>query len=103
MKIHNMVPQGIVLGPPLWNIYYADAALAVRAHAFMEIGFADDLTCFSNFGLYIQNSELHTEMQQCKSEFHTWWRANQVSFDPSKKSMHVLALHGGEGSKFRML
>ena len=30
-------------------------------------------------------------------------RANQVSFDPSKESMHVLALNGGEGPNFRLL
>ena len=43
MKIHNMVYQRTVLGPPLWNIYYADAAFAVNVHDFLEIIFADDL------------------------------------------------------------
>ena len=28
MKISNMVYQGTVLGPPLWNVYYADATQA---------------------------------------------------------------------------
>ena len=103
MKIHNMVYQGTVLGPPLWNIYYADAALAVKRYDFLEIIFADDLNCFKDFGLSTSNLELHTEMRQCQGELHKWGRANQVVFDPSKESMHVLALHGGEGPNFRLL
>ena len=43
LKIRNMVYQRRVLGPPLWNIYYADASIAVNVHGFLEIVFADDL------------------------------------------------------------
>ena len=103
MKIGNMVYQGTVLGPPLWNIYYADAATAVKVHRFLEIIFADDLNCYKDFGLSVPNSELHVQMRHCQSEFHKWGRANQVNFDPRKESMHVLALHGGEGPNFPLL
>ena len=103
IKIHNMVYQGTVLGPPLWNIFYADAVLVVKVHGFLELIFADDLNCFKDFELSTSNSELHTEMRQCQGELHKWGRANQVVFDPSKESMHVLALHGGEGPNFRLL
>ena len=34
---------------------------------------------------------------------HAWGRANQVSFDASKESMHILALSGGEGPNFKLL
>ena len=84
MKIKNMVYQGTVLGPPLWNIYYADAALAVNLHGFLEIIFADDLNCFKDFGVQTPNSELQTEMDKCQKELHKWGNANQVSFDPAK-------------------
>ena len=36
MNIHNMVYQGTVLGPPLWNIVYGDAAVAVNFLEFLE-------------------------------------------------------------------
>ena len=103
MKIHSMVYQGTALGPPLWNIYYEDAALAGKLHGFLEIVFADDLNCFKDSGLLIENLELHAEMRQCQVEFHKWGRANQVSFDPSRKSRHAFALHGGKGPNFRVL
>ena len=56
VKIKNMVYQGTVLGPPLWNIYYADAALAVNLIGFLEIIFADDLNSFKDFGVQTPNS-----------------------------------------------
>ena len=99
MKKHNMVDQGTVLGPPLWNIHDAVTASAVKLHRFLKILFADDLNCFKDFGLSIPNSELHAEMRQGQGKLHKWGRANQVSFDPSKESMHVLALHGEEDPK----
>lgn len=94
-----MVYQGKVLGPLLWNIYYADAAIAVKVHGFLEIVFADDLNCFKDFWIHISNSDLHEEMRRCQQELHKRGKANQVSFDPSKESTHVLALHGSEGPK----
>ena len=103
MNIHNMVYQGTVLGPPLWNVYYADAAIVVNLLGFMEIVFADDLNCFKDFGLSEANKTLHAEMHQCQRELHKWGRANQVSFDPSKESTHILALNGGEGCNFKLL
>ena len=59
MNIHNMVYQGTVLGPPLWNVYYADAGVAVNLIGCMEIVFADDLLCFKEYGLTVANETLH--------------------------------------------
>ena len=44
-SLHNMVFQGTVLGPLLWNICYADSSVAVQACSFTEAVFADDLNC----------------------------------------------------------
>ena len=84
MQIRNVVYQGIVLGPPLWNIYYADASIAVNMHEFLEIVFADDLNCFKDIGIHIPNTTLHTEIDKCQRELHRWGNASQVSFDQAK-------------------
>ena len=68
MNIHNMVYQGTVLGPPLWNVYYADAAVAANQIGFMEIVLANDLNCFKDFGLSEANKTLHAEIHQCQRE-----------------------------------
>ena len=103
MCIQNMVYQGTVLGPPLWNVYYADAAVAVNMIGFLEIVFADDLNCFKDFGLNVTHETMHGEMHQCQLELHKWGNASQVSFDHGKESKHILALNGGEGCNFKVL
>ena len=103
MEICNMVYQGTVLGPPLWNIFYEDASLAIRCHEFCEIVFADDLNAFKAFEFNTSNEDIFVELRNCQSEVHAWGRANQVSFDANKESMHILALSGGEGPNFKLL
>ena len=46
MHISNMVSQGTVLGKPLRNIFYEDAAVAIHIHDFCEIVFADVLNAY---------------------------------------------------------
>ena len=45
----NMVFQGTVLGPPLWNVFFADVAKAVNKNGSCESVFADDLNAFKAF------------------------------------------------------
>ena len=103
VAIENMVYQGTVFGPPLWNIFYEDASLPIQKNEFEEIVFADDLNAFKDFEKSEPDANLYGHMQECQSDLHRWGRANQVSFDPSKESMHVLALRGGQGANFRLL
>ena len=49
MSLENMIYQGTVWGPTLWNIYYRDAAIPLRRHGFLEVVYADDLNCFKFF------------------------------------------------------
>ena len=43
----DMVYQGAIFGPPLWNTFFADSCMAVRAEAFEEVLYADDTMCVS--------------------------------------------------------
>ena len=45
-SLKDMIFQGTVLGPPLWNAFYADVAGPVRKEGFQETVFADDLDAF---------------------------------------------------------
>ena len=42
-------------------------------------------------------------MESCRSELHAWGKANQVVFDASKESLHILSLADPVGETFRML
>ena len=47
--IEDSVYQGTVLGPPLWNAFFADVAHAANANGGREAMFADDLNVFKTF------------------------------------------------------
>ena len=103
MVLRDMVYQGIVLGPPLWNLFFEDAAIAIRFNEFCEIVFADDLNAYKAFELDTGNEVMFYDLKNCQCEVHNWGKANQVSFDASKESMHILALRNCVGPNFRLL
>ena len=51
LMLENMIYQGTVWGPWLWNVFYEDAKLALHKHDYTEIVFADDLNAFREFDL----------------------------------------------------
>ena len=57
----DSVYQGTVLGPPLWNVFYADARQAVNRTGFTESVFADDFNAWNKFRLREQGTKAHLE------------------------------------------
>ena len=82
----DMVFQGSVLGPPLWNIFHADFARSVQKKTFTESIFANDLNCFKNFAKVIGREYILRQIQDCQKKVHVWGHANKVSFDFAKKT-----------------
>ena len=103
MVLRDMVYQGAVLGPPLWNLFFEDAATAIRFHEFCEIVVADDFNAYKAFEFDAGNEAMFSDLKNYQCEVHNWGKANQVSFDASKESMHILALKNCEGPTFRVL
>ena len=99
----DMVFQGTVWGPPLWNSFYEDARRPVREAGFTELVFADDLNAHKSFATTVANDQVLAEGRRCQEKLHTWGRANQVCFDSSKESFHVLARTKGQGGNWEQL
>ena len=102
-ELANSVFQGTVLGPPLWNIFYADAALATRLLRFIEVVFADDYNCWKPFSRNTDRPEILRQCEACQARLHEWGAANSVKFDPDKESFHVLHRSHGFGDEFKLL
>ena len=49
MIIDNSVFQGTVLGPSLWNSFFADVCIPAKSTGGREAMFADDLNVFQEF------------------------------------------------------
>ena len=103
MTLSNMVFQGTVTGPDLWNTFFEDARRAINECFYEEVVFADDLNAFRVFPSGTENRAIDYNMKTCQGELHSWGASNQVTFDSSKESRHVLSATDPMGNGFRML
>ena len=104
----NSVFQGTVLGPPLWNVFYADARHAVRELGYIETIFADDFNCWKGFRNTERRSlpvELRHEIESrgAQQDLHKWGAANRVIFDPSKEEFILIRRRNALGNPFKLL
>ena len=63
--LHNMIFQGTVLGPPLWNIFFEDARLPINENSFKEIVFADDLNAYKALKGTVRNKTASNMGTKC--------------------------------------
>ena len=87
----------------LWNAFYADARDPINARGFQEVIFADDLNGFREYPPSVQDNVILEDLEKCQQELHLWGKANQVEFDPSKESFHILSRVRPHGDSFKML
>ena len=103
LSMQDMVFQGTVWGPPLWNVFYADARHAIQAAGFEEVVYADDLNAYRAVPNHVPLDAALTQAAECQSSLHRWGQANQVVFDPAKESFHILSRTQGYGDNFSLL
>ena len=83
--LENMVYQGTVMGPILWNLFFADVSDAVLAEdGFVDKKSIDDLSVCKGFPLDVANAEVLRELERCRASVHDWGIRNRVIFDESK-------------------
>ena len=102
-EIFNTVFQGTVLGPPLWNLYFADVVVPAEENGEEAAAFADDLNVFKSFDVIIPNEELKRDMAVCRARVHKWGRTNRVTFDAGREHLVILHPTLGEGDPFKLL
>jgi len=103
MLLANTVFQGTVLGPPLWNTFFADVAMPAASTGGKEAMFADDLNVFKAFDRQLPFAEAKTDLARCRTRTHNWGKTNRVSFDASKEVFAVLHPSLGHGPCFKLL
>ena len=105
----NSVFQGTVLGPPLWNLFFEDTSSTTHKGGYSQTTFADDLNTWRAFGYSGDVSvpafhrDILDDLKATQSELHVWGRANRVSFDVSKESLHILHRRFPHGNDFKIL
>ena len=91
MTLTDMVYQGTVLGPLLWNLFFGDAKLPIRLARFIEIIFADELNAYRFFKNKVNQGTILRTAKNSQTKLHTWGRANQITFDTNKKSTTIIS------------
>ena len=90
MALADMVFQGTVLGPTLWNAFFGDVASFVP-EGNQEINlFADDLTVDTYRPSDMSEEIISDELTEIQQRTHEWGRRNQVQFDPSKEKFRII-------------
>jgi hypothetical protein len=102
-RIQDMVFQGTVLGPQLWNLFFEDAAAAVNEFLYEEVIFADDLNAYKVVPSTIAHDKAMESTTKVQEELHKWGLANQVTFDATKESKHILSRTDPWGQNFKLL
>ena len=101
--LEDTVFQGTVLGPPLWNSFFADVAAPASATGGKEAVFADDLNVFHEFDRFTSVPDIMTELSDCRRRVHSWGVTNRVSFDPAKEHLVVIHPSQSHGEPFKLL
>ena len=101
--LNNIIYQGTIQGPWLWNLFYEDARMALRVHHFLEIVFAEDLSTFRAFSLATPNASVMAANNACQIELHSWCKTNKLEFDSNKESTHNASHHSPAGTNFKIL
>jgi hypothetical protein len=103
LQLENMVFQGTVWGPTLWNAFFGDVRNAVHDAGFTEYVYADDLNAFRVFEHTVSNDDIDWSLITCQNRVHEWGDSNQVTFDASKESTHILSQTAVSSECFRIL
>ena len=101
--IQNTVFQGTVLGPALWNLFFADVSIPAQSSGGSSFKFADDLSVFQAFDRHEENNVLIRRLGICRERVHKWGRLNRVAFDATKEHLAILHPYSGEGDDFKLL
>ena len=96
MLLSNMVFQGTVLGPSLWNAFFGDVSVSVPQGSQEIKLFADDLTVMTHGPQHMSEELIFEELREVQTRTHAWGRKNQVQFDPAKE--HFCIIHPTQGS-----
>ena len=103
VPLRNMVFQGTVLGPRLWNIFVRDVEDRIRAKRAHPQLFADDISCWKRFARHVPNATVVDEMLEVQRELHEWGDENMVRFDGHKEKIVVICAEHCDVECFRLL
>ena len=103
MMLTDIVYQGTVLGPSLWNAFFGDIATYVPEDGQHCQIFADDLKVDASCPEAMSNDVLKASLGEAQHRAHEWGERNRVTFDPTKESIRIIHPTQGDAEEFVLL
>ena len=103
MQLFNMVFQGTVWGPTLWNAFFGDCVCAIVGCGFEAVIYADDCNAFKLFSRNMSNNDVHDALLNCQTSLHAWGHANRVVFDAGKEESMIISTTDAAGGPVKLL
>ena len=70
------VPQGTVLGPLLFSLYFAPLEDVIKAHGINDMMFADDTQLYLSINCITNRTGILTKLELCVSDILIWCNKN---------------------------
>ena len=103
MLLTDMVYQGTVLGPTLWNAFFSDVSDFVPEDGQHIQLFDDDLKVEATCPVTMSNQVLSDSLTEAQHRTHMWGTQNRVSFDPTKEAIRIVHPVDGDAEEFVLL
>ena len=78
------VPQGTVLGPLLFSLYFAPLEDVIKAHGINGMMFADDTQLYLSINCITNRTAILTKLELCVNDILIWCNKNKLACNPSK-------------------
>ena len=103
VALDDMVFQGTVIGPVLWNTFFSSVTDAAVWHDGTPEIFADDLAVYKCYDKNDDSQTVKENLRRTRLKIHNWGRQHRVEFDNTKEHVAILHPAVGVGEDFKYL
>ena len=87
VKVKSGVPQGSILGPVLFNLYFKDAEMIAKSHSFSVHSYADDMQCYFELKKNISNDFVFDKITSILLALKNWMTSHYLRLNKNKTKL----------------